>query len=153
MKISFLLNFSLMNSLLDSLSGFQGSNIEGQLWIRNRKFFIWRSDLIPIHSLSDATQLQNNTKSIRNIMESNNKCKNIWNRIQMALRDIQMPCNLKYKLMWKEIQKRCGEKYKWIWREIQMDVDLLISRRTVGDGSLPLPPTKQTWTKMIREEC
>ena len=62
----------------------------------------------------------------------------------MALRDIQMPCNLKYKLMWKEIQKRCGEKYKWIWREIQMDVDLLISRRPMGDGWLLLPPTKQT---------
>ena len=38
---------------------------------------------------------------------------------------------------------------KKMQREIQMDVDLLISRRTVGDGSLPLPPTKQTERKMI----
>ena len=63
--------------------------------------------------------------------------------------------------MWKEIEKYYGEKYKQIseintkalWREIQMVVDLLISRRMVGDGSLPLPPTKQTFTKTIREGC
>ena len=43
-----------------------------------------------------------------------------------------------------EIQKHCRKKYKLMWREIQMDVDLLISRRPMGDGWLPLPATKQT---------
>ena len=57
----------------------------------------------------------------------------------------------KYKLMWrrrktsqKKIQTNVGRNTKTLQKEIQMDVDLLISRRPMGDGWLPLPATKQT---------
>ena len=53
------------------------------------------------------------------------------------------------KALQRKIQIDVDINTKTLQIEIQMDVDLLISRRTVGDGSLPLPPTKQTERKMI----
>ena len=94
------------------------------------------TELILCHSTCCGSE----TEEIQMDMERNTKA---------LQREIQMDKEINTKVLRREIQvnmerKRCKEKYKWIWREIQMDVDLLISRRTVGDGSLRLPPTKQT---------
>ena len=70
------------------------------------------------------------------MLKSFEKYKLMWRRRKTSQKEIQMA--------WREIQKHCIKKYKWMWREIQMDVDLLISRRPMGDGWLPLPATKQT---------